>query len=589
MLFYPIFYCVLKNKFVYFVISTTINPMKIFYILFITCLVFLACNTENNVNKYLNEIDSYIETLPDSALYALKKIEPTALTNKRDRAKHALLMSMALDKNYVDMTDFSVIQPAIDYYKENGSYTDRLRTLYYTGRIYKNIGNNESAMECYVKGIYLNKYPHDTLTMARVFFSKGLINNDIYNYNGFCSDMLQAAHLFEISNRNKSKINALLHAANGYLQLRELNEAMNILNEIEKSIGQKNNMDNSQLSRYYWVYIMFSYLNGAKEDVEKYITEYIQNVNEDTIDWLDIAIGYYKIGNYAKSVEAIKKHEKRNGIKKVRYHALKSQLYESIGDSDTALKNYKLYLKISDSIDLVIFKSNTKFVENKFQMEIELQKEKTHKIVSFLIIVILLVSILCIYIYIKHLQNRRKTEKELLGLKYSILESEKSKLEEILQSNNSILQNSRNILLQRLNLLNNFFVANISNKEKREIKAHKEIITLLSERSNFITSNIKVYEISHPQFIEYLKSHNLTLMEIGYCCLYAIGLKIKDAGVYMNTSSHYNINTEIRRKLNICPNSTNLDIYIRNLVDTLTDSHTNPGTHIPRPNETESL
>ena len=589
MLFYPIFYCVLENKFVYFAISTTINPMKNFYILFITCLVFLACNTENNVNKYLNEIDSYIETLPDSALYALKKIEPTALTNKRDRAKHALLMSMALDKNYVDMTDFSVIQPAIDYYKENGSYTDRLRTLYYTGRIYKNIGNNESAMECYVKGIYLNKYPHDTLTMARVFFSKGLINNDIYDYNGFCSDMLQAAHLFEISNRNKSKINALLHAANGYLQLRELNEAMNILNEIEKSIGQKNNMDNSQLSRYYWLYIMFSYLNGAKEDVEKYITEYIQNVNEDTIDWLDIAIGYYKIGNYAKSVEAIKKYEKRNGIKEVRYHALKSQLYESIGDSDTALKNYKLYLKISDSIDLVIFKSNTKFVENKFQMEIELQKEKTHKIVSFLIIVILLVSILCIYIYIKHLQNRRKTEKELLGLKYAILESEKSKLEEILQSNNSILQNSRNILLQRLNLLNNFFVANISNKEKREIKAHKEIITLLSERSNFITSNIKVYEISHPQFIEYLKSHNLTLMEIGYCCLYAIGLKIKDAGVYMNTSSHYNINTEIRRKLNICPNSTNLDIYIRNLVDTLTDSHTNPGTHIPRPNETESL
>ena len=44
--------------------------MKNFYILFITCLVLLACNTENNVNKYLNEIDSYIETLPDSALYA---------------------------------------------------------------------------------------------------------------------------------------------------------------------------------------------------------------------------------------------------------------------------------------------------------------------------------------------------------------------------------------------------------------------------------------------------------------------------------------------------------------------------------------
>lgn len=94
-------------------------------------------------------MESYIEERPDSALAVLKQMNASELSGKEEKAKHALLYSMALDKNVIDKTDFEVLQPAIDYFENNGgSATDKMRTYYYQGRIYQNQGNDALAMEC---------------------------------------------------------------------------------------------------------------------------------------------------------------------------------------------------------------------------------------------------------------------------------------------------------------------------------------------------------------------------------------------------------------------------------------------------------
>ena len=75
----------------------------------------------------------------------LEGIGEDDLGSREEKAKYALLMSMALDKNYIDRTDFDVLQPAIDYYEDHGSATDKLRTFYYQGRIYYNRGEAEEV------------------------------------------------------------------------------------------------------------------------------------------------------------------------------------------------------------------------------------------------------------------------------------------------------------------------------------------------------------------------------------------------------------------------------------------------------------
>ena len=91
-------------------------------------LTFVSCNRHSEHWETITAMEHIIEERPDSVLNVLQAIDTDELVGDEEPAKHALLLSMALDKNYIDKTDFEVLQPAIDYYEDNGSATDKLRT-----------------------------------------------------------------------------------------------------------------------------------------------------------------------------------------------------------------------------------------------------------------------------------------------------------------------------------------------------------------------------------------------------------------------------------------------------------------------------
>ena len=69
---------------------------------------------------------------------------------------------MALDKNYIDTTDVSVVMPAVDYYKRCGSADEKLRSYFYLGRIYQNAGKLDKAAVAYsLSGDLLGFYKFD--------------------------------------------------------------------------------------------------------------------------------------------------------------------------------------------------------------------------------------------------------------------------------------------------------------------------------------------------------------------------------------------------------------------------------------------
>lgn len=70
---------------------------------------FVSCSNPNT-QKFLDHAESIMETHPDSALAKLSGIKPESLSESKQKARHALLLSMALDKNYIDTTKFDVLQ-----------------------------------------------------------------------------------------------------------------------------------------------------------------------------------------------------------------------------------------------------------------------------------------------------------------------------------------------------------------------------------------------------------------------------------------------------------------------------------------------
>ena len=122
------------------------------------------------------------------------------------------------------------------------------------------------------------------------------------------------------------------------------------------------------------------------------------------------------------------------------------------------------------------------------------------------------------------------------------------------------------VIRQRLSVLDKVIASRISSDDKFYRSSEEEIDVLMADREEFLRSTKIVFEESHPKFIAYLQDKGLTDWEIGYCCLYTLGLMGKDIGEYIQKKRHYIISHEIRQKLGLDEHDTNISIYLRDLL-----------------------
>ena len=121
------------------------KKLLIIFILLPSCLT--SCRNSEAVRQ-MNDIETYIQTRPDSALTVLSQMDTSSLRHPRERAQFALLYAIALDKNYIDTTDIGVIRPAVEYYPKHGTAWQKMLTYYYEGRIHFNAKRDAEAIIC---------------------------------------------------------------------------------------------------------------------------------------------------------------------------------------------------------------------------------------------------------------------------------------------------------------------------------------------------------------------------------------------------------------------------------------------------------
>ena len=99
-------------------------------------IIVLLCGScgKTQMSKSLSDIESYIDSRPDSALAAIRQIDTAGLRGRAVKAKYSLLHAIALDKNYIDTADTRIVQPAVDWYDRHGSPEERLKAYYSLGR-----------------------------------------------------------------------------------------------------------------------------------------------------------------------------------------------------------------------------------------------------------------------------------------------------------------------------------------------------------------------------------------------------------------------------------------------------------------------
>lgn len=113
-------------------------------------IAFASCG-DSEVYRSLDDIESYLMERPDSALAALDSMDRALLVTDRLKAQHALLHAMALDKNFIDVSDDSIAKIAVDYYSRRGPARYYARALYYLGLSYYYTGDYKRAILEYTK------------------------------------------------------------------------------------------------------------------------------------------------------------------------------------------------------------------------------------------------------------------------------------------------------------------------------------------------------------------------------------------------------------------------------------------------------
>ena len=131
----------------------------VLWVLMLAMALLVGCRPtpRGRTAAVLNDVETYINEHPDSALAVLRQLNSAdAPRGAAQRARLALLHSMALDKCYIDLQTDSILAPAVAYYERHGTPDEQLRTQYYLGRLQYNAGDYQEAIVTYTEALELS-------------------------------------------------------------------------------------------------------------------------------------------------------------------------------------------------------------------------------------------------------------------------------------------------------------------------------------------------------------------------------------------------------------------------------------------------
>lgn len=213
-------------------VKTTISVYAAFF--FISVLS-ISCHKDSDVlGGTFSKVEEYMDICPDTALYILNSIpNPEDLRGKAG-ADYALLVTQAMDKNYMKFSSDSLIARALNYYTVDKREPDmRAKAQFYYGRVLLESDKAEEAL-----GYFL---------AAKEYFES------VRNYKILA---LIAEETGKISRKQKKHAEALADFRGAFAMHRQLKDSMGIVRaslHMARSFLFENQWDSSH---YYYDYAL---------------------------------------------------------------------------------------------------------------------------------------------------------------------------------------------------------------------------------------------------------------------------------------------------------------------------------------------
>ena len=390
-------------------------------ILFIlTILLLLACTacyrSTRHVTENLSQAEELIWTAPDSALHILESIPTSRHLIGKEQADYVLLLSLAQYRCYIPVSSDSLINLAIEYYKDKNDADKKGAAFYVKGCILEEYSKDiPNALLAYKEAEKCIPSMNDKHYVARIYSSLGYINQCSFNFE-LAKEYYQKAVQANIDGKDTAaQTSNLLNL----LQLYHIFHDTDSVNQcITKLLQFSSSLKDSILQSKIYHNIAVSKMYQEKyEEAESFFScaLHISPASPPYKTMSGLAQLYIKRGQKERADSLFQNALLSKDL------SLRAYIYNQLYDEAWKAENYKkiaqyarLYIDTSDSIYNSHLHQEVLKVQRKYDhMQLLYQKSRQTNIIYSSIIIIFIVSGILWFLFIQY-KKKRKEENEKL-------------------------------------------------------------------------------------------------------------------------------------------------------------------------------
>lgn len=383
---------------------------KLFTILIVT-ITAISCGKIKDAHNTLNDIETFINERPDSALTILDSFDTSLLDHKSVWAHHSLLHAQAKDKCYIDETNDSLMTQVVNYYEGKGDKEKLFKSYYYLGRIQYNAGDYAASMLSYTKAEHMINDIDDNLSKGLLFAQLGLLNQDYKDYSK-ALEAYQAAYIcYEQAGMIKHLMQAKYSIAGIYREMKLYDESEQLFTEVMDWSFNNNLIYLCQLCVNSLI-TMYDEIDNRNKSADlvssKYASLFANSIHIIRAKALELAYN----GDH-NAIEIMHKDVDRLAISlkdtlNNRYYM--ARIYKLLGKHQEAMSEQQFLYHIQDSLLTISLKYPLLSVKNKYlkseyenaQLRIKANRTK----LSFMCVFIVVVLILVTFIFRNHIKAK---------------------------------------------------------------------------------------------------------------------------------------------------------------------------------------
>ena len=516
-------------------------------------MLIVSCGRDRSTIETLTRVESIMQEHPDSALSLLQAIDTEAITTDRCRALHALLLSQAYDKNYIDLTSDSLISIAINYYADTDDHRHAMLAHYYRGRIYENDGDIASCiiqcLDAEKRALLINDYFY----LGMIYGTIADCYNKAYNFDEERNYALRSLESFKKTSNELYIKYAYLSYGVSLVNCKKYSDAEKFYEELLKV--DKYKQDNIFYRKIISNFIHLKWINKDYQAIRKILYS-IKNEYECDATTFAIIADLYRNENKIDSAQSYLSNAKML-IKTDREKAITKHVeYDIMCDNQNyaqARKQLSDLNKIqNDAIRIIWEQSVIKNQRDLYRAELELNKLKQqHQLHTSILIggIIIIVFVLLVYRW-------NKKYKQKLAKNITIAQN----LREIMQTKASETQHIiNNLLASRFDVIDGLcktiYESRGTGLDKKKISTEIEkLIKQFSSNSQKIAELETFANEHYSNIITSFKTDLPNLKEADYLLfLYTtLGFSITAIALFLNeekVDAVYNRKARLKNKI----------------------------------------